>query len=145
MSRFYPSRAKVELSSTDPERWLTCPACGKRSYPSRKIARGVARRLDRGFEGQAAQAYGCRSGDVGGPTRWHVGHPSSQRLRRDLNAVPWAPACPTECLVRGCDAACHEGHRPWALRGHQPGGCPAVRWARDGVAGGDEMIGEERS
>lgn len=47
--------------------WNTCPHCGKRSYPNRKTARRIARRLRAGTG--RVHAYQCAAtGD------WHVGH-----------------------------------------------------------------------
>lgn len=44
--------------------WSTCPRCGKRRYPTRRVARRQARRL---YPGDRLSAYPCG-------TFWHVGH-----------------------------------------------------------------------
>lgn len=49
--------------------WLTCPVCGKRSFPTKHMARRVRRQMrDR----RGLSVYECAFGG------WHVGH------------LPWA-------------------------------------------------------
>lgn len=48
--------------------WHPCPECGKRTYPSRKDARRVARQIQ--GSGPRQSAYECAP-DTG---RWHTGH-----------------------------------------------------------------------
>lgn len=52
-------------ADTDPRYWHTCPACGKRAWPSRRAARRAAR-------GRYADltAYPCPHR----PGWWHLGH-----------------------------------------------------------------------
>lgn len=107
---------------TPPERlWITCPGCGKRAYRSRKAARTAARELPPRADGAMLRPYVCRDPRGGG--RFHIGHVNPLWVRRDLNATPNSPRCPTEC-DDDCEIDCHEGHHVWWKREHEPERCP---------------------
>lgn len=116
-------RRPPKLHPIRTERWITCGGCGKRAYPTRKIARLAARELA-AREGDASvlRAYRCRTEE--GDRRFHIGHINPQWIKRDLNATSRTPCCPTSCDTE-CDLACHEGHYPRHRRDHQPEDCPS--------------------
>ena len=59
-------------ADTDPRNWHTCPACGKRAWPSRRAARRAARGPLTDLN-----AYPCPHR----PGWWHLGHlPRSRKV-----------------------------------------------------------------
>lgn len=68
-------RSGHQHSTTANPTWFVCPECGKRSYESRRAAKGVAKRLG-AMNGQTRNSsYECldEANPDGGSGRWHIG------------------------------------------------------------------------
>lgn len=65
--------------------WITCAACGKRSYPDRRAARRAARAA---HPSAHLQEYECEP-DSG---RWHYGNPTGAERTRAVRIAPPTPS-----------------------------------------------------